>query len=243
MLLLILFIQIYLHTLFIVLQVFHIICCFRMITVIFYGCFLSKINLIYSLIFSVSMPMSKLNLASLSRLYNVIMVGNMIMSNSLCFLKPIGWYNVVLVLIPLPKNGKAERMIRNINNICRSLLFHVSLPPSYWIESLDMAAYLLNIHPTPLLDNLTPMHILFNKAPSYDHLRMFGCLCYQNLSIIEGIAVLILPLTKSLYLAISSLMKLHSLIPSSQYTPKPSDFEFLDVESSPNSYPLSSFLL
>lgn len=44
-----------------------------------------------------------------------------------------------------------------------------------------MATYLLNIHPTRLLNNLTPMHLLYNKAPSYDHLRTFGCLCYPNL--------------------------------------------------------------
>ena len=81
-----------------------------------------------------------------------------------------------------PQNGKAERMIRTLNNIFRCLLFHASLRPSYWVESLHMATYLLNIRPTPILDNLTPVHILFNKAPSYDHIRTFGCLCYPNLS-------------------------------------------------------------
>lgn len=72
-------------------------------------------------------------------------------------------------------------MIRTINDICRSLLFHVSLLPSYWIESLNMAVYLLNTRPTRLLGNLTPVHILFNKASFYDHIRTFGCLCYPNL--------------------------------------------------------------
>jgi hypothetical protein len=34
------------------------------------------------------------------------------------------------------QNGKAERMIRYINNIMRSLLFQESLPAAYWVEGL-----------------------------------------------------------------------------------------------------------
>lgn len=79
-----------------------------------------------------------------------------------------------------PQNGKVERMIRTINNVCRSLLFHASLPSSYWVESLHTASYLLNIRPTRLLGNLTPVHILYHRAPTYDHIRTFGCLCYLN---------------------------------------------------------------
>ena len=76
--------------------------------------------------------------------------------------------------------GKAERMIRTINNVCRSLLFHASLPSSYWVESLHTASYLLNICSTRLLGNLTPVHILYNRALTYNHIRTFGCLCYPN---------------------------------------------------------------
>lgn len=72
-------------------------------------------------------------------------------------------------------------MIRTINNIFRfdpyDILFYASFPPSYCVESLHMAAFLLNIRPTHLLDNLTPIHILFNKAPSYDHIHTFGSIC------------------------------------------------------------------
>ena len=47
-----------------------------------------------------------------------------------------------------PQNGKAERIIRTINNVVRSLLFQASMPPSYWVEALSTATVLLNLLPT-----------------------------------------------------------------------------------------------
>ena len=81
-----------------------------------------------------------------------------------------------------PQNGKAERIIRTTNNILRSLLFQASMPPSYWVEALHTATYLLNRHPTKTLASATPFFVLFKTQPSYDHLRVFGCRCYPNLS-------------------------------------------------------------
>jgi hypothetical protein len=46
------------------------------------------------------------------------------------------------------QNGKAERSLRTINNILRSLLFQASLPPAYWVEALHTATYLVNRLPT-----------------------------------------------------------------------------------------------
>jgi transposase InsO family protein len=45
-----------------------------------------------------------------------------------------------------PQNGKAERKIRSINNIVRTLLIHASLPPSVWHHALEMATYISNIY-------------------------------------------------------------------------------------------------
>jgi hypothetical protein len=81
-----------------------------------------------------------------------------------------------------PQNGKAERIIRTTNNILRSLLFQASMPPSYWVEALHTATYLFNRHPTKTLASTTPFFALFKLQPSYDHLRVFGCRCYPNLS-------------------------------------------------------------
>jgi hypothetical protein len=81
-----------------------------------------------------------------------------------------------------PQNGKAERVIRSINNVVRSLLFQASMPPSYWVEALSTATVLLNILPTKTLKFSTPHLALFGKPPTYDHLRVFGCKCYPNTS-------------------------------------------------------------
>jgi hypothetical protein len=54
-----------------------------------------------------------------------------------------------------PQNGKAECIIRSINNV-RSLLFQASMPPSYWVEALSTATGLLNILPTKTLAFSTP---------------------------------------------------------------------------------------
>lgn len=54
------------------------------------------------------------------------------------------------------QNGKAERKIRSINNLTRTLLAHSSLPPSFWPHALQMATYLLNIIPSKLLSQKSP---------------------------------------------------------------------------------------
>jgi hypothetical protein len=80
------------------------------------------------------------------------------------------------------QNGRVERTLRTINNILRSLLFEVSLPPVYWADTLHTATYLINRHPTKTLDGRTPYLALYGTQPSYAHLRVFCCACYPNLS-------------------------------------------------------------
>ncbi|KAL8128532.1 hypothetical protein V2J09_017687 [Rumex salicifolius] len=80
------------------------------------------------------------------------------------------------------QNGKAERMIRTITNTVRTLLFHSHLPPCFWVAALHTAVYLLNITPTTTLALRTPHQALFHQIPNYTHLRIFGCLCFPNLT-------------------------------------------------------------
>ena len=80
-----------------------------------------------------------------------------------------------------PQNGKADRVIRSTNNIIHSLLFQASMSPSYWVEALGIATYLLNILPTKTLGFVTPHFALHGALPSYDHLHVFGCTCNTNL--------------------------------------------------------------
>ncbi|GJV46170.1 ribonuclease H-like domain-containing protein [Tanacetum coccineum] len=67
-------------------------------------------------------------------------------------------------------NGKSERMLRTINNLIRTLLFQANIPPSYWVEALNMAAYLLNILPSTAIKNEIPFTKLYNQTPTYEHL-------------------------------------------------------------------------
>ncbi|GKA71922.1 ribonuclease H-like domain-containing protein [Tanacetum coccineum] len=79
------------------------------------------------------------------------------------------------------QNGKSERMVRTINNLIRTLLFQANLPPTFWVEALNMATHLLNILPSTTITNEIPYTRLFGKQPDYSLLRTFGCLCYPHL--------------------------------------------------------------
>jgi hypothetical protein len=78
------------------------------------------------------------------------------------------------------QNGKVERIIRSVNNVIRTLLIQASLPGRYWAEGLHTATYLLNRLPTTAIQAACPHLALFGSAPSYEHLRVFGCTCYPN---------------------------------------------------------------
>jgi hypothetical protein len=80
------------------------------------------------------------------------------------------------------KNGKTERVLRTLNNSVRTLFMHASMPPKYWAEALSTATYLLNRRPSTSIQNSIPFQLLHGTTPDYSHLRVFGCLCYPNLS-------------------------------------------------------------
>jgi hypothetical protein len=81
-----------------------------------------------------------------------------------------------------PQNSKAERIIRSFNNVIHTLLIQASLPGRYWAEGLHTATYLLNCLPTTAIQAACPHLALFSSAPSYKHLRVFGCTCYPNMT-------------------------------------------------------------
>ncbi|CAL9221762.1 unnamed protein product, partial [Arabidopsis halleri] len=80
------------------------------------------------------------------------------------------------------QNGRSERMIRTINNAVRTLLFQARLPQSFWVEALHAAVHVLNITPSKAIQNQIPHTLLFRQKPTYEHLRVFGCLCFPNLN-------------------------------------------------------------
>ncbi|GJT40578.1 ribonuclease H-like domain-containing protein [Tanacetum coccineum] len=81
------------------------------------------------------------------------------------------------------QNGKSERMLRTINNLIRTLLFQAHMPPSCWVEALNMAAHLLNILPSTAINNEISFIKLYNQTPTYEHLLIIGCLCYPYVDV------------------------------------------------------------
>lgn len=80
------------------------------------------------------------------------------------------------------QNGKAERMIRTVNNSISSLLFQAQLSPTFWAEALHVAAHIINILPSSSIERKSPHSILFGVTPTYDNLHVFGCMCFPNVN-------------------------------------------------------------
>jgi hypothetical protein len=73
-------------------------------------------------------------------------------------------------------------MIHTATNMIRCLLFQASLPVSYWVEALHTATHLLNRLSSNTVSHATSHFALYDTTPSYDHLRVFGCVYYSNTS-------------------------------------------------------------
>jgi hypothetical protein len=80
-----------------------------------------------------------------------------------------------------PQNSKAERIFLTIYNMLCSVHSQASIPAHDWVKGFHTTTYLLNHLPTKVISATSPYVTLHGVAPSYDHLCVFGCVCYSNL--------------------------------------------------------------
>ena len=79
------------------------------------------------------------------------------------------------------QNGLAERMNRTLLERVRCMLFHAKLPKSFWGEAVSRATYVINRSPSASIEFKTPYERWPGHKPSFDHLRVFGCLAYAHI--------------------------------------------------------------
>ena len=72
-------------------------------------------------------------------------------------------------------NGTAERAIRTIVTIGRSMLHHAKMDKCFWAEAAMTAIYIKNRLPSPKCEDKTPFEIVNGFRPSVKHMRVFGC--------------------------------------------------------------------
>ncbi|KAG2872996.1 hypothetical protein PC115_g24476 [Phytophthora cactorum] len=75
-------------------------------------------------------------------------------------------------------NGTAERAIRTIVTIGRSMLHHAKLDKCFWAEAAMTAINVKNRLPSPKIEHKTPFEIVYKSKPSVKHMRVFGCRTY-----------------------------------------------------------------
>ncbi|MCO5594985.1 hypothetical protein L7F22_049020 [Adiantum nelumboides] len=79
------------------------------------------------------------------------------------------------------QNGVAERKNRSLMEMARCMLKAKSLPHKLWMEAVACAAHVFNRCPTRALKAITPYKSWYDRKPSVNYLRVFGCLAYAHI--------------------------------------------------------------
>ena len=76
------------------------------------------------------------------------------------------------------QNGRAECKLRHILDVVRATTIAASTPSQFWGEAALTTVYTINRCSSPIVQNQTRYDLLFGSSPSYDLLRVFGCVCF-----------------------------------------------------------------
>nr|GEV20505.1 hypothetical protein [Tanacetum cinerariifolium] len=75
-------------------------------------------------------------------------------------------------------NGRVERKHMHLLDTERAIRSHANLPIRFWGDCILTATYLSNKMPVKALDWKSPFEKLHGKLPTYDYLKVIGCLCH-----------------------------------------------------------------
>ncbi|MCO5596690.1 hypothetical protein L7F22_050758 [Adiantum nelumboides] len=79
------------------------------------------------------------------------------------------------------QNGVVKRKNGSLMEMARCMLKAKSLPHKLWMEAVACAAHVLNRCPTRALKTITPYESWYDRKPSVNYLRVFGCLAYAHI--------------------------------------------------------------
>jgi hypothetical protein len=84
------------------------------------------------------------------------------------------------------QNGVAKRKHRHLLETAHVLMIAASLKPHFWAETISTTTYLVNIQPSVALQGGIPLERLSGRSPDYSVLRLFGCICYVLLPLVNA---------------------------------------------------------
>ncbi|XP_023771360.1 uncharacterized protein LOC111920014 [Lactuca sativa] len=65
-----------------------------------------------------------------------------------------------------------------VNNQMKFFYFEKGVPIKYWGDAVLTSVFLINRMPTSVLNGQSSYELVFQRTPSFDYLRVFGCLCF-----------------------------------------------------------------
>ena len=72
------------------------------------------------------------------------------------------------------QNGVAKRKNGSLKEMATCMMEAKTLPPKYWAEAINYAAYIQNRVPHKQLDGMTPFEAWSGHKPDVTHFRIFG---------------------------------------------------------------------
>jgi len=78
------------------------------------------------------------------------------------------------------QNSIIERKHGHLLNVARALIIQSHLSKIYWSYFVIHVAHIINMLPTPTLNDFSPHEMLYKTPPDFNQLNVFGSLCYAS---------------------------------------------------------------